>query len=249
MGIRAKIMSGFLILAAMLLIAGAWSIYELKNIGLSAQIILNENYKSIDAAKGMTESLEREDSAILLLLLGRRDEGLAIMRVADETFGKAYEIARNNITIPGEQGYVDAVAKAYAAYRELWLQFAASPKDRGDLNWYFREVSPSFHKAKLAVSDLMNLNNQAMYKTASHVESRALRATMPGIIAMASAFIFAIIFSFLINLYVINPIVRLTSGIRDYLDRGKPLNISVETQDEIYRLVSSVEQLIKKSNP
>ena len=249
MGIRAKILSGFLILAAMLLIAGAWSIYELKNIGLSAQIILDENFKSIDAAKGMIESLEREDSAVLLLLLGKRNEGLAIMRVADETFGKAYEIARNNITIPGEQGYVDAVAKEYAAYRELWLQFVASPGYKGDLNWYFRDVNPTFHKAKMAVSDLMDLNNQAMYKTASDVESRAHRATMPGIIAMASAFIFAIIFRFLINLYVINPIVQLTSGIRDYLDRGKSLNVKVETEDEISSLVSSVEQLIKKSNP
>lgn len=249
MGIRAKIMSGFLILAAMLLVAGAWSIYELKNIGLSAQNILDENYKSIDAAKGMLESLEREDSAVLLLLLRKRDEGLAILKVADENFRKAHEIARNNITIPGEQGYVDAVEKTYAAYRELWLQFAASPSFRGNLDWYFREVNPTFHKAKLAVSDLMNLNNQAMYKTASHVEARAHRATMPGIIAMVSAFIFAIVFSFLINLYVINPIVRLTSGIRDYLDHGKTLNVPVESEDEISKLVSSVEQLIKKSNP
>lgn len=247
MGIRAKIMSGFLTLAAMLLVAGAWSIYELKNIGISAQIILDENYKSIDAAKVMIESLEREDSATLLLLLGKRDEGLAIMRVADEAFQKAYETAHNNVTIPGEQDYVNTVAKAYAEYRELWLQFAVSPKYRGDLNWYFRDVNPTFHRAKLAVSDLMNLNNQAMYKTASNVESRAHRATMPGIIAIASAFIFAIIFSFLINLYVINPVVKLTSGIQDYLERGIPLNVRVETEDEISRLVSSVEQLIKKS--
>jgi HAMP domain-containing protein len=249
MGIRVKIMSGFLILATMLLVAGAWSIYELKNIGISAQNILNENYRSIDAAKVMTEALEREDSAILLLLLGERDEGLAIMRVADEAFGKAYVTALTNITIPGEQDYVNAVTKSYGAYRDLWLQFMASSTFQGDLAWYFREVNPTFLKAKTAVSDLMNLNNQVMYQTASQVESRAHRATMPGIIAIAAAFIFALIFSFLINLYVINPIVQLTSGIRDYLDRGKPLNVRVESEDEISRLVSSVEQLIKKSNP
>jgi HAMP domain-containing protein len=70
---------------------------------------------------------------------------------------------------------------------------------------------------------------------------------MPGIIAIAAAFIFAIIFSFLINLYVISPIVRLTEGIQAYLDHGNLPDIHVESEDEIAELVSSVKQLIKKS--
>jgi HAMP domain-containing protein len=247
MGIRTKIMAGFLILAAMLLVAGAWSIYELKNIGMSAQNILDENYKSIDAAKVMIESLERQDSAVLLVLLGKRDDGLAIIKVADDSFLRAEEIARNNITIPGEQDYVSAVTKAYAEYKALWRPFVVNAQYKGDLNSYSRDVNPAFHKAKLAVSELMSLNNQAMYKTASHVESRAHRATMPGIIAIASAFVFAIIFSFLVNLYVINPIVKLTSGIKDYLERGKPLHVKVETEDEISKLIQSVKLLIQKS--
>jgi HAMP domain-containing protein/nitrate/nitrite-specific signal transduction histidine kinase len=248
MGIRAKIMSGFLILAAMLLVAGAWSIYELKNIGISAQNILNENYKSIDAAKVMIEALEREDSAVLLLLLGKKEEGRDILKVADGNFQKAMEIARGNITLPGEQNYVDAVDKAYAAYRKLW-QPSAGTEYRGDLNLYFQEVNPTFLKVKTAVSELMNINHQAMYQTASQVEARAHRATMPGIIAIASAFIFAIIFSFLINLYVISPIVKLTAGIRTFLERGFFPDVRAEGMDEIAELVSSVEQLTRKTKP
>jgi HAMP domain-containing protein len=247
MGIRAKILSGFLILAALLLVAGAWSIYELRHIGISVQKILNENYKSIDAAEVMTEALEREDSAILLLLLGKRDEGRAIITTADDSFQKALEIARNNVTVPGEQDLVNATIKAYEKYKALWLQPFVSTKYRGDLNWYFSEVHESFLQVKLAVSNLMTINNQAMYKTASNLENRAHRATMPGIIAIVSAFIFAIIFSFLINLFIINPIIKLTSGIQDYLDGGKRLNVRVETEDEISKLISSVERLIAKS--
>ena len=190
MGIRAKIMSGFLILATMLLVAGAWSIYELKNIGISAQIILDENYKSIDAAKVMIEALEREDSAVLLLLLGKRDEGMDILKVADGNFQKALEIARNNITIPGERNYVDAIEKSYASYRKLWQPFTGVGY-RGNLNLYFQEVNPTFITVKTAVTELMSLNHRAMYQTASYVEGRAHRATMPGIIAIAAAFIFA----------------------------------------------------------
>ncbi len=248
MGIRTKILSGFLILATLLLVAGAWSIYELRNIGLSVQKILDENYKSIDAAKVMTEALEREDSAILLLLLGKRDEGRAIMKTADDSFQEALEIARNNITIPGEQDLVNTTIKAYEKYKTLWVQPLVSNKYAGDLHWYFSQVHVSFLQTKLAVSNLMNINTQTMYKTASNLENRAHRATMPGIIAMVSAFIFVIVFSFLINVFIIGPIVKLTSGIQDYLDSGRRLNVRVETDDEISKLISSVERLIDKSS-
>lgn len=249
MGIRAKILSGFMILAVMLLIAGSWSIYELRNIGMSVQKLLDENYKSIDAAKTMIEALERQDSAVLLMLLGNRNDGLAIIQAADESFQKAYAVAHSNITIPGEQGYIDAVATSYDAFKALWLQQVAGAGGKGDMKWYVGEVQPSFLKAKIAVSDLMKLNHETMYKTASNVESRAYRATMPGIIAIVSAFIFALIFSFLINLFIIHPIIKLTSGIQAYLERRKPLEIKVLTDDEILTLVSSVKQLMSKTNP
>ena len=71
MGLQFKILSGFFILVLMLFIAGLWSIYELNSIGSSVQSILDENYTSIHAAKRMKEALEREDSGVLLLLLGK----------------------------------------------------------------------------------------------------------------------------------------------------------------------------------
>lgn len=236
-----------MILATMLLVAGAWSIYELSNIGISVQMLLDENYKSIYAAKSMTEALEREDSAILLLLLGKRDEGRDILRSADVSFGKAFETARNNVTIPGEQGYVDAIWNAYDKYKVLWAQNIAGTAREGDLNWYFRDVHLSFLKVKSTVKNLMDLNDRTMYKTASNLEGRAHRATMPGVIAIISAFIFAVIFSFLINLFVVSPIIRVTDGIQEYLDTGQPFNVKVETTDELSHLASSVESLIARS--
>ena len=60
MGLRLKILSGFLILVVMLIIAGIWSIYELRTVGSSVQKLLDENYRSINAAKRMILALERD---------------------------------------------------------------------------------------------------------------------------------------------------------------------------------------------
>ncbi|HID39918.1 MAG TPA: PAS domain-containing sensor histidine kinase, partial [Calditrichaeota bacterium] len=97
MGLRGKILSGFIILSLMLLIAGMWSINELKSIGSSVQSILDENYQSIYAAKLMKEALEREDSAVLLLMLGKWEEGRHILRAADSLFVKNHSFAQKNI--------------------------------------------------------------------------------------------------------------------------------------------------------
>ena len=99
MGIRFKILLGFLTLAVMLFIAGVWSIYELNSIGSSVPKLLDENYRSIHAAKKMIEALEREDSAVLLLLLGRWDEGRFLLNTADSLCIKNFDVAYTNITI------------------------------------------------------------------------------------------------------------------------------------------------------
>ena len=246
MGLRIKILSGFLILAAMLLVAGAWSIYELKNIGQSVQGLLDENYRSISAAKSMTEALERQDSAVLLLLLGKESEGRSILSSADELFSTALGKARDNITISGEENLVAAIEEAYGAYRDQLTRLAHTNDDQSRLTWYFNDGHSSFLAVKSAVADLMDLNDSTMYATARNLEGRAHRATMPGIIAIASAFLFSLLFSFLVNLYVVTPIISITQGIREFLKSGKSFTVQVETEDELSGLAASIHNLIDR---
>ena len=96
MGLRIKILSGFIILALMLVIAGVWTILEIKNTGFSIQAIFDENYQSIFAGEDMIEALEREDSGILLLLLGKWEKGREQLFRADSLFNKKLEFAYSN---------------------------------------------------------------------------------------------------------------------------------------------------------
>lgn len=243
MSLRFKILSGFLILAVMLFAAGALSIYELTNIGHSVQSLLDENYKSISAAKNMIESLEREDSGMLLLLSGEWERGRSTIEDADTDFQKAFHVAENNITVPGEDTYVAAVMESYEAYRLYWNRPIAGTPKQGDLSWYFKQVHPTFLEAKNRVNQLMTLNDQTLYKTASALKNRTERAIMPGIIAIVSALIFTVIFNFFINLYFISPIKKLAAGIRNYLKTGERSGMRVTGQDEIADLAAAIGEL------
>ncbi|MBN2092721.1 hypothetical protein JW964_24075 [candidate division KSB1 bacterium] len=243
MKLRLKILSGFIILALMLSIAGIWSIYELKSIGTSVQELLSDNYKSINASKTMIEALEREDSGVLLLLLGNWHEGRRIIFSADSLFEIAFKIATNNITIPGEQFYVDSIRIKYQAYKELWQGPIIQTQKQGNINWYFETLHKPFLALKTSVNNLGTLNDQFMFKTASDLQSKANRAIMPGIVAIISALVFTLLFNFFVNYYFVSPVIKITKGIKRFLNRKAPFDVQIETRDEIYDLAESISNL------
>ncbi len=243
MRIRTKILLGFLILAVMLAAAGAYSIYELTAISASVQKLLDDNYKSINAAKQMVEALEREDSGILLLLLGKWKEGRATIVDAHLNFEKAFDIASHNVTIAGEKDVVDKIYGQYRAYHNNWDKPIVGTEYEGNLSWYFEKVHRDFTEVKSTVENLMTLNDNAMYQTASTLKNRAHRAVMPGIVAILTALVFTIIFNFFVNLYVVNPILSIIKGIKKFLQSGEPIKLSIDTSDELHELAASIINL------
>ena len=248
MKIRTKILLGFLILALMLAVAGAYSIYELTTISTSVQKLLDDNYRSVNAAKQMIEALEREDSGVLLLLLGKWKEGRTTIVDAHKNFENAFDIADNNLTIPGEKEYIDKINSKYKKYRDNWDRPIVGTIYERNLNWYFEKVHGDFTQVKTAVEDLMTINDNAMYKTTSILKNRAHQAIMPGIVAIAAALVFVVIFNFLVNLYIVNPIISMIKSIESFLQTGDPIKLKIDTRDELNDLASSIASLTKMAS-
>lgn len=243
MGLRFKILLGFLTLTIMLFIAGVWSIYELNSIGSSVPKMLNENYRSIHAAKKMIESLEREDSAILLLLLGKWDEGRLILSKADSVFSEYFNLAYSNITIAGEQAHLDSIKKGYQIYKNLWQRPIVGTIKEGNINWYFQNIRPSQLSVRSSIEDFLDMNDKTMYQMATSLENRSNRAIMPGIIAIISALIFTIVFNFLVNYYVVGPILQITNRVKKFKERRTPYDVTIETKDELFNLSNEISGL------
>lgn len=230
-------------LAVMLAVAGAYSIYELTSISTSVQKLLDDNYKSINAAKQMMEALEREDSGILLLLSGKWKEGRTTIFDAHRNFEKAFDIASHNVTIPGEKDLVDKINAQYQTYRSSWDRPIVGTEYESNPNWYLEKAHRDFTEVKTTVEKLMALNDSAMYQTASTLKNRAHRAVMPGIVAILTALVFTVIFNFFVNLYVVNPILSIIKAIKNFLQSGEPIKLRIDTSDELHELGASIVNL------
>ena len=242
MGIRTKIMLGFIILGSMLFISGAISIFELTKLGRSVKGLIYDNYRSIDYSRNMLDALEKQESALLLYANGDS-------AVAAEKFYKAHSIivtnldsAYMNLNLKEEEAYVDSVRVHYAAFMSLAEKSFNNP--RFNLNDYLSNVSSYTMATSEHVKNLITINQQGLFKSAAFLETSAQRASMPGLIVIITSIIFTLVFTFLVHHYFVEPIIKLTKGINDYVKFRKPFDVVLETKDEFHSLKESILSLI-----
>ncbi len=73
--LRTKILIGLLPTLAILVALGLWAIVMFYRLGGNIDVILRENYRSVLAAEGMKEAIERMDSGLLFAVGGREQRG------------------------------------------------------------------------------------------------------------------------------------------------------------------------------
>jgi HAMP domain-containing protein len=244
--LKFKIIAGFMLLIAMLALAGTISITEFIRLSNSFNALIEDNYKSIEASKTMLEALEREDSGFLLLLLGQKEQGNFIIASADSSFLKAFKTAEGNITEENESQYIDTILQRYNLYKEKLMKPISDTTVQYHIDLYHNNIHKSFLNAKHAINKLMYLNQSSMHAEAAHLKDKSQRAIMPGIVAIAASLIFALLLNFFITRYFISPIIKLTNSIRNFKPGFQTLGFDVESEDEIKALEQEIIYLVER---
>ena len=252
--LRIKIVLSLSLLILMLLAAGIMSMLEFRNMGESVDRVLKNNYQSIELAKRMTDALEREDSGILLWMIGDSDSGLATIHESDSIIRNAIKESEANITEKGEPSYISAIIEAYDKYHASVLQTAENENSLEESKTRYKtETQPLFFTTKNAINDLMVLNQDQMNRQSGIVKEKSQRAMMPAIVSIAAAVIFALLLYFFITYYFIHPIQRLINGVMEYYPEKGRLNANIVTNDEFKTLEDEINNLIyrlfRKKNP
>lgn len=247
--LKLKILSGFLLLVALLFVAGTASIIEFNKLSISFTELIEDNYKTIEASRTMLEALEREDSGILLIMLGKVEKGQSIILSADSSFLAAFKTAKNNITESGEDKRIVRIEESYFEFKQKWEEgFFEKSSGYNDSEFYSRDIHGSFLEVKHAVNELMSLNQNSMYDESVLLKDKSHRAIMPGIVAIVGALIFSLLLSFFISKYYISPINQIAEAIKTFHPRDKALKTTIKSEDDLKRLEIEVNNLIDRLN-
>ncbi len=246
MGIRLKIIAGFIILASLLVISGLISIYELTKLGNSVNQLLNDNYRSIDYSKEMSKCLEKQKKAFILSINGEKDNAISLFNTSKTEFEENIRKAANNLTIPGEINFVDSIAIAFANYAPIATDFIANQSH--DIDIYLNVIQPKVWLVQSKVDDLLTINQQNLVQTASLLKKSPYRTILPGLLVVITSILFSIIFNYMISHYLLQPIIKITKSINDFVKYKKPFEVSVESKDEVNELKESIKNLITTKN-
>lgn len=233
-------------LVALLMAAGAVSTIEFLKLSRSVTALIDDNYKTIEASKSMIEALEREDSGILLVLLGEVETGRDIVHTADSLFLASFKIAKNNITEENEDAHIYRIDSLYKEFKSKWRLPINSMQNQVQISIYHKDIHKSFLNVKNAVNDLMTLNQRSMFEEATMLKEKSHRAIMPGIVAIIGGLVFSLLLSFFISKYFVSPISEIAEAVRSFNLKDKALRTSIKSDDEIKKLETEINNLIAR---
>ncbi|MFW6281113.1 MAG: MCP four helix bundle domain-containing protein, partial [Halanaerobium sp.] len=198
--LKGKMLLGFAVM--IIIIAGVvgWSIYNFETLSSAINDIMVENYRSITASDAMVEAIERQDSALLLLIRAPEDRGQKIFRRNEKEFYSWLARAEDNITIEGEGEILSSINDNYIEFISSFDNFynaAAGTNETGE-RWeiYNDELQSKFTEIKGDIRELREINRQEMVDAQQNADSRANQAIIYTIGLALLVIIFSLVFAF-----------------------------------------------------
>jgi len=246
--LRKKILIGYGLAIALVVVVFVWAFINLLRLGRASDDILSENYKSILAAENMVDSIERQDSAVLLLILGYEDEGLEQFRINETNFLQWLGRAKDNITIKEEGKIIDTIDSNYSSYLVNFSHLRTLyPSDaKKAVEFYHEAVLPSFKTVRDACIQLHEINQQTMFKTRDRAHSIATKATSSMIAIGIAAVSLGLGFSLLLSNLLVKPLQQIKKAAQNIAKGSYDVKISATSSDELGLLAGEFNAMAGK---
>jgi NtrC-family two-component system sensor histidine kinase KinB len=245
---RQKILVGYgasLILVVLIL---GWAMFMILRLGRASESILRENYRSIQAAEHMIDAIERQDSAVLLHLLGYTAQGLKEFRENETTFLLWLIRARDNITISGEKEIVDSIESNYGRYlKEVFRLHLKSASDKsGAVTLYHEIILPIFRSTRDTCVQLREINHETMYAASNRASELSVQAVVSLSVVGFFSIIIGTVFSLFLSSLISRPVTALKEAALQIAEGNYEVQVPVKGSAELFLLADQFNQMAEK---
>ncbi|RJP71399.1 MAG: HAMP domain-containing protein [Candidatus Abyssobacteria bacterium SURF_17] len=230
--LRTKILIGYLVLIVATAALAVWAIINFVLLGGAIGQIMERNYRSVEAAQRMLESLERQDSAELMYLFGHQKEGEELFRQAEATFLENYARAKDNITEVGEPEIINSIIESYTTYLHLYGELKSTGTEEPG-EFYLSTIKPHFDTTKNACRELLKINQDAMLQADRIAKRRSDFAIYSTISLSALVIVFGLFFGLKISQFIIQPLQRLILATQEIRSGHLDYTVQEGSSDEI----------------
>src|SRR5215510_3667731 len=239
MSLKTRLLIGYGVFIAALVVLGAWSAWRLHDMGKVSRRIISENYDSVVAAQEMKESLERQDSAALFALLGARERALAQLREHRARFDQNLLKAANNITEPGEREAIADIQNDRGIYYRRFDAFGSKPT----ANEYFAQLEPQFNQLRADCEHLLQLNQRAMLAKSEAAAGVAQLWFYRTLLIAGVLVAIGLALAFFLAHRIVGPLQRLTESTVRIASGDLNARVAIDSTDEVGVLATEYNRM------
>ena len=245
--LRTKMLIGVMPLLALMVGLGLWAITLFSRLGNNIDVILRENYRSVLAAEGMKESLERMDSALWFAIGGKEARAKEQYRENRKAFGDKLKVEQNNVTLPAEQGMADDLTALHARFvAQADKFFELPPEAKAErTSFYFENMLPLFDAIKRRADDVLEINQKNMMDENDRARETAESSTRLMLFALLGSAAVASLIAVAASRAILDPIRAVTRAARGMAKGDLDQVVPSTTRDELGELAEAFNEMAR----
>ncbi|SHO52295.1 sensor histidine kinase [Desulfopila aestuarii] len=248
MNLKKKILIGYGVAFSLMGLVVTLAIFHLWSLAKTTDEILRDYYQSILAVENMVDALGRQDSGILLMLMGDVDKGIAQYSENETLFLEWLGRSKDSIAVQGESEVVHDIEVNYSEYRSIFSELSNGIRINRDvlpltLKTYKESILPVYSKVKATCLELRTMNEETMYSVSENEREIAKWAIWSTVIVASLASIIAFFFSLFFAERLVLPLRRFVEAAKKISAGEFSVQLSVETRDELGELAGEFNQM------
>jgi len=225
--IRTKVLLGILFVFVEFVIIGFLSMYYVSTLKYGSELMIKNNYRSVEYSENMIQSLDETNTAVNSLFLNKHYQyDKKLVAGSFDKFEQNLQLEEKIITELGEK--VNSIPESEK------------------VNFYTFNILPLVNDLKAQIFSVSTLNmhsivqkNEKLSEMVSHIYKT---------LSILLTFCLLITASFLFNFpnYIAGPIKRITENVKEIADNNFSSRIRISTNDEFKELSEAINDMAEK---
>ena len=250
LGIKRKVLLGCIVMAVILFFSSLISVFEFTRMNRYVSGVIADNIRSINAARELLSVSEQYNVDLMNgLVLDNAEHPQDMSLFREEELVASFENLSRSFVTPEERAAADSVLYAYSAYMQVVAEADQMWENEYTerQHWFFNRLQPVYLKFRGYMMQLTSVCQDALIASSQDIREGTYRSLMPGLVSVLVGLIMVLLFNYFLNYYLINPLLKVTGGIKGYRYHGRGYDVKLDSDDELLELNEAVGDIVEQN--